>query len=202
MELASGYRLPDERGEIALNVFATDVVGRVELLPLGIFVQAQNIQDEWVLGGELDASLWPWRPLRLRLLAGVAHTVARSAEAALAGRPQVTNPAFPSVQAHLVADWRAPWLGLRLSAEASLIGPRSATFSNALLRGADYSLPAYFYSAVAVSTAGLRLLPAGETSVALRVSNLLNTAFADPGFGGVDVPGLGVTTFLTVVQSL
>src|SRR5262249_44833136 len=49
IELAGGYKLPRERGELSLNIFATDVLGRVEFLPAGNFVEAENIQDEWVL---------------------------------------------------------------------------------------------------------------------------------------------------------
>ena len=41
-----------------------------------------------------------------------------------------------------------------------------------------------------------------ETRAALRISDLLGTVRADPGFGGVDLPPLGRTVSLTLVQSL
>src|SRR5207302_510882 len=54
IEAAGAYKLPKERGELSVNVFATDLLGRVEFLPTGNFIEAQNIADEWVVGGELD----------------------------------------------------------------------------------------------------------------------------------------------------
>jgi iron complex outermembrane receptor protein len=202
LELAGGYRLPNERGELSVNVFATDVLGRVEFLPSGNFVQAENIQDEWVVGGELDSRFVLARPLRLRLLAGIAKTVDRSTGTALLGKPDPLNPLFPTYQFHLIGDYALPFFGLKLSAEVSYIGPRPASFSNALIRGSSYDLDGYVYTALSLSTAGRIIIPHRETSIALRVSNVVNWIWTEPGFGGVDVPAPGLTAFLTVIQAL
>jgi iron complex outermembrane receptor protein len=202
IELAGAYKLPRERGEVSVNVFATDVLGRVEFLPFGNFIEAQNIQDEWVVGGELDGRFVIARPVRLRFSAGIARTVSRSAGAALLGKPDVENPLFPTYQFHLIGDYALPWWALKLSAEVSYIGPRPASFSNALIRGSSYDLDGYVYTALSLSTAGRIIIPKRETSLALRVSNVVNWIWTEPGFGGVDVPAQGVTAFLTIIQAL
>jgi len=202
LELAGAYKLPKDRGEISLNAFTTDVVGRVEFLPFGNFIQAQNIANEWLVGGELDSRFVIARPLHLRFLAGVAHTVARSSGTTLIGKPEVLNSLFPTYQLHLIGDYALPWWGLKLSAEVSWIGPRPSSFSNALIKGAEYDLDGYLYTALSLSTAGRIIIPKRETSLALRVSNVVNWGWTEPGFGGLDVPAQGVTAFLTVIQAL
>jgi outer membrane receptor for ferrienterochelin and colicins len=202
IEAAGAYKLPREKGELSVNVFATDLLGRVEFLPTGNFVQAQNITDEWVMGGELDSRFAVARPLHIRFSAGVARTVARSAGAALLGKPEELNSLFPTYQLHLIGDWALPWWALKLSAEVSYIGARPASFSNALIKGAPYDLGGYVYTALSLSTAGRIIIPRHETSLALRVSNVINQIWTEPGFGGVDVPAQGITVFLTIVQAL
>jgi iron complex outermembrane receptor protein len=202
LELAGGYRLPRDRGEISVNLFGTDILGRVEFLPFASYVQAQNIQDEWVVGGELDSRFVLARPLRVRFSAGAAHTVARATGSALLGKPAVENPLFPTYQLHLIGDYALPWWGLKLSAEVSYIGPRPSSFSNALKAGGSYNVDGYVYTAVALSTAGRILIPHRETKLSLRVSNVANWIWTEPGFGGVDIPAAGITAFLTIVQAL
>jgi iron complex outermembrane receptor protein len=202
IEAAGSYQLPKARGRIAVNVFATDVIGRVEFLPSGNFVQAENIEDEWVMGSELDSRFVLTHALHLQFLVGVARTVAQSTGSALLGKPEVENPLFPAVQLHLIGDYALPWWGLKASAEVSYIGPRTASFSNALIRGGSYDLPGYAYTALSVSTAARHIIAKHDTSLALRVSNVINYQWVEPGFGGVDVPAQGTTVFLTVVQSL
>jgi outer membrane receptor protein involved in Fe transport len=202
LEVVGGYQLPGERGSILANIFATDVIGRVEFLPHGNFVTAENIQDEWVVGGELDSRFVVARPLRLRFSAGVARTIARSPGAALIGKPEVVNPLFPTYQFHLIADYRPLRWGLRLSAEVSYIGPRPASFSNSLILGNVYQLDGYFYTALSAALAGLHVVPQRETNIALRLSNVINYGWVEPGFGGIDVPAQGIVLFLTIVQAL
>jgi iron complex outermembrane receptor protein len=204
IEVAAGYQLPGQRGTISTNVFASDVIGRVEFLPVGNFVQAENIRDEWVVGGELDSRFRLTRALHLRFSAGVARTVALSPGEGLLGKPIVNNPLFPAYQFHLSGDWAVPIprVGLRLSAEVSYIGPREASFSNALIFGAPYQLGGYVFTALALNTSGLHILPRRETRISLRLSDVINYGWVEPGFGGIDVPSQGITVFLTLTQSL
>jgi iron complex outermembrane receptor protein len=200
-ELAVGVRLPNDRGDVQLNTFATKVLGRVEFLPSGSFVIANNIQDEWLVGGELASHLVLLHSLRASLQASVARTVQRSGmTVGLLGKPTVTNPLFPRFQVGTTVDYSLPWAGLRLSGDLDLVGPRSASFSNALQRGVPYDRPAYIYSALAVSAAGPWLVANRPSRIALRVSDLLDRRWTEPGFGGIDIPTQGITIFLTAVQ--
>jgi outer membrane receptor for ferrienterochelin and colicins len=201
-EVAVGVRLPRDLGNVEANGFVTRVLGRVEFLPTGSFIIANNTQDEWLTGGELSAHLLPLKHLRATLLASVARTVGRSGTIeGLLGKPVVTNPLFPKYQAGGILDYTLPWAGIHLGAELSFVGPRETSFSNALQRGGPYEAKAYLYSALSASVAGRFVLRDRETRLALRMSDALDRRWGEPGFGGVDVPTQGRTAFLTVVQA-
>jgi iron complex outermembrane receptor protein len=200
-ELAVGVRLPGDIGDVQLNGFVTKVQGRVELLPTGSYIIANNTQDEWLVGGEMASHFVPSKRLRASLHGSVARTVQRSGTIlGLLGKPVVTNPLFPKFQVGTILDYTPAWAWLRLSAELAYVGPRSTSFSNAVLMGASYDLGAYVYSALAVSASGPLLLPERESRISLRVTDVMNRRWAEPGFGGIDVPTQGVTAFVTLVQ--
>lgn len=197
-ELEGGLRLPGGFGEIQANMFVTNALGRVEFLPRGDFVVAANIENEWITGGEFQSRFVIFEPLRIRLLAGVARSVSRSVT--VLGAPDVVDPLFPTVQVHLLTEYQAPFWALRFVAELSGIGPRSASVSNARLNMSAYDLKAYAFAAVTASTAGIELIPRCPTRFALRVSDLFDTRWVEPGFGGVDVPTQGRTVLLKLTQ--
>jgi iron complex outermembrane receptor protein len=201
LELAAGLRLPSELGDVQVNGYLTDIRGRVEFLPTGSYIIASNTQNERVVGGELTSHLVPWKRLRVNLMAGMAHTVRRTGMVeGLLGKPVVTNPLFPEYQLGSIFDALLPWAGLRASVELDLVGPREGSFSNAVLKGSDYDTPAYVYSATSLSAAGPLIFSDRPTRIALRVSDLLNARWTEPGFGGVDIPTQGITVLLTVSQ--
>ncbi len=201
VELAGGYQLPGDWGDITINGFVTSVLGRVEFLRLGNFAVAHNNTDEWVAGGELDARLRPHPRLQLRLAVGYAGTVARSPPIIITGAPELSFPLFPPIQAHLIGTFLLPFANLRLSAEVSLIGARSASQSNALTAGKDYQYEPYVQTAAVLALPPTKLWGDRDTSASFRVENLLGWQYADPGFNGVDVPAQGRTFFLQVSQS-
>lgn len=201
VELAAGYALPNERGELSVDLFGTDVNGRVEFLQHGLYLQAFNLPSETVVGGEAEARLQLAKPVHLRANLGVAKVVEQETAAMLSGLPLVTQPLYPVLQAHLLADFLLPWGGLRIAPELAFVSARETSQSNALINNASYSLPAYLDTALSISTAKRRLFADTETSAALRVDDLLDTRWAEPSVGGIDVPSMGRTAFLTVVQS-
>jgi iron complex outermembrane receptor protein len=202
VELAGGYGFAGGQGEITLNVFGTDILNRVEYLQQSLFLQAQNIANEYLVGGELDLRYAPIKALALRLSSGVARTVSESYKFTQATNTQVTNALYPAVQAHGSADWAIPFVGLHLFGEVTFISERSASQSNAVLSGSAYTLPAYVTTSAALSTGPRKFFGDRETTVSLRCSNLLNTIWSDSGFAGVDVPAQGRTFLLTLVQAL
>jgi iron complex outermembrane receptor protein len=201
VELAAGWGFSGV-GEVLINVFATNVIGRVEFVPNGLFLQAQNTSAEWVAGGELDGRFKIAKVINLRIGAGVARTIASSEGSFITGAPQVVNPLFPLVQVHALADYLLPVVGLKLGVEVSYIGSRSASQSNALLAGSAYELPGYVYTAASVALPPRTLFGNRETSASLRVTNPLGLQWGEPGFGGYDVPSPPIAAMLTVVQQL
>ncbi len=202
-ELAGGYRLGDV-GEVSANLFVTQVTGHVEFVQRGIYLEAENALDEVFVGGEVDARFRLAHALQLRTGIGVAKSVVktRDEQAVVIGGSEVEQPFFPPYQVHLIADYTLPLLGLRLSPEVSYIGARMASQSNALRNGEAYELPAYLYTAVALSLPEQKLFGDRPTAVSLRVSNLLDTRYAEPGYGGIDIPAQGRTVFLTLSQGI
>ena len=202
-ELAAGVRL-GSLGEVSANVYLTEVEGRVEFKQRALFLTAENSADELFAGGELDARLRLLDPLTVRLGAGYVTLLSREEKAAeeLIEAPKVELPLFPALQAHLLVDFLIPVVHLRLSPELSYVGPRQASQSNALQHMGNYELDAYFYTAVALSLPEQKLLGDRPTSASLRVTNLLDEGWPEPGFGGIDLPGQGRTVLLTVRQGL
>jgi outer membrane receptor protein involved in Fe transport len=200
-EVALGVRLPEGWGDAQVNGFITNVRGRVEFLPTGSYLIADNTQDEIVAGGEFAAHVVPIKRLRLNLHASMAKTVSRSGTIeGLLGKPDVPNPMFPTYQFGAIADLSLPWSGLILSGELSQIGARPASFSNSVIRGTGYDLAPYVFSALALSATGPLLLDNRPSRISLRIDDLFNQRWTEPGFGGIDVPSQGITTMLTIRQ--
>lgn len=202
VDLGAAWRLPSGLGEIAANVYVEAVNQRVEFMQTGLYLEAQNVSNEWVVGGELDARVNVLKSLQLRLAGTFARTVQSTGDADLEGMPQVVNPLFPPYQLHLLATWTLPWAGIKVAPEVSYVGPRAASNSNALEQGSAYEIPGHFYTALAVSMPAKNLFGGTETSFSLRLTNLLDERYAEPGFGGIDVPASGFGAMLTLTQSL
>ncbi len=200
VELAGGYGL-GELGELSLNLFVTSVAGRVEFIRKGLFQQAQNIAEEWVVGGELDSRFKVARSFQLRAAAGVARTVSRKTTST-GVISDAANPMFPTVQVHLIADYALPWAGLRAAVELSYIGSRNATHYNILDKGSVYALPGYVYTAASLALPPRKLFADRETSLSVRLTNVLNQHWIEPGTGGIDLPSQGFAAQLTVLQTL
>jgi iron complex outermembrane receptor protein len=200
-EAALAYGFPDSLGEVQLNLFATDVLGRVEFLQRGSYLVAENIANELVAGAELYAVYELSKALRMTGSASVARTVARSDHSVVEDPRRVLNPLYPWFQLHGIVDYVLPWAGgVQLSAEASLIGPRSASQSNSALRSGMYFLRPYFSGAVSASL-HRKFFGPRTTAINLRVSHILDN-HVDSGFAGVDVPSQGLTASLLVTQSI
>jgi len=199
-ELAGGYRLGG-RGEVIANAFITRVHGRVDYVQEGIYFRADNGAPETLAGGEAELRMRVIAPLEVRIGVGIATTVSKrqQGDASTAGLV-VQQPVFPPMQAHVLADYTIADWGVHISPEASWISPRSASQTNALERYADYTVPGYLYTALAV-TWRKQLWSGHATSVQLRCNNLLDRRYVDPGYNGVDLPALGRTVFLGMTQT-
>ena len=55
----------------------------------------------------------------------------------------------------------------------------------------DYSLPSYGLLDIGIASLGIKVFGEQETRFTLKCSNLLDQRYVEPGFLGIDVPGLG-----------
>lgn len=200
LELAGGYRIGGD-AEILSNVYVMMVDGLVEFTQRGLFLRAENARDDVIAGAELESRVSVHRDMDLQLGVGYSQTVSSAAreERVVLGVVEPDQALFPALQAHLIGTWRLPVLRaweLSVSPELSYVSARPASQSNVLEEGRAYALPAYFYTALAIH-ARVPLGSSGGLRLRLRATDLLDDRPAEPGFGGVDVPGLGRTMFLT-----
>ena len=141
------------------------------------------------------------RWLQLRLGLGLARSVAVEANQTIVGLPEVRNALFPALQAHASAV--AACLPGELASPPRCRDLRARRLAvQRAASGNAYAVPAYVYPGWRRARRTWRWLGDRGTSFTLRVSNLLNQRWAEPGFGGVDVPTQGITALLTLTQGL
>jgi len=98
---------------------------------------------------------------------------------------------------------RSDVLPMQVASQASLVGPRTASEMNIREHGEVYRLPAYGLVDVSLGTAGVRFLSRNrETTLMIKVSNLLGRRGPDPGFAGVDYPLPGRNVMFQLRQEL
>jgi hypothetical protein len=93
-------------------------------------------------------------------------------------------------------------LPVNLFTEARYVGWVPASQSNFTANGHElYSIPPAFVADLTFSNADLYLFGDQETSLSFKVSNLFDTLYIQPGYGGIDYPGLGRTFAVRLRQS-
>ncbi len=199
-ELLGSYRRP-LLWSIQASVFATSVEQLVTYLQTTKYFEASNGPARWFFGGELELE---WTPLReLAFTASGSLVVPRLDPAAQVSALGAAMPIFPALQGRVAVDWAMAFLrGAHLSAQLRVVGPRLASESNAVELYRGYALPTYAVVSASAALLDQRWLKARKTSLKLRVDNLLDTRFAEAGYGGVDLPALGRSVMFTVSQEL
>ena len=89
---------------------------------------------------------------------------------------------------HAILSYRLPLAGAQVSGEVSYVSSRTSSQSNALQRGRVYELPGYVWVGASVSSGARRIFGTLSSWAELRVSNLLDTRYAEPGTGGSICP--------------
>ena len=182
------------------------MIGLVEYVLHDTNLQAENAVDEDIVGAELAARTGPAPWLMVQLGAGVAGVVGQRLDPDLAlvsGTDRGIAPTFPTIQAHLLAEFRIPSVDVRVAPEVSVVSARSASpveqtcSPSRRLRESGrtpWSLPA---SPRRRSTSG----PRTPTSISMRVTDIFGTQGNEPGFNGIDYPTLGRRAWLNVTQA-
>lgn len=184
----------------------THISDRVEYVSRGNLFIADNLTDSNTFGVEADAS-WDARVVRLIGTASYQTTSvdrpsvqAARFNVAYGTRPQPSD--FPHWLAQLRANVPIPAAFLELSVVCAYVGKRKATVENILRLGEIYYLPRTFVLGAHVTTHDLRFWDGRETRISLHAEDLLGSGYTGGGILGVDVPPVGRSFFLRVLQQL
>ncbi len=168
----------------AVNGFRTRVTDKVELVPLGDNFISANLGTQDSTGYE---ATFQWVPGRLGIEGSTSwqRTDNRSLDA-LRQPLEAPTALYPTHAHRLRVNYR---LGHRGNFELSTLraGARRGTDSNFRFTPGlrPYTTPAY----TRVDLACTSFFHVGRVN--LRINNLLGEAYAEPGFGGIDLPGRG-----------
>jgi iron complex outermembrane receptor protein len=116
--------------------------------------------------------------------------------------PDVPPPLVPSYWGLGGVRFSLPIPRLTVDVSWKMVGERGASQSNIVANGNNsYALPSYSSLNAAASVVLTPFGPTRETRLTLSGRNLLNQKYFEPGFGGIDIPGLGLTIMLNATQS-
>ncbi len=172
----------DEQLLFTLTLYRLEVEQLIELQPFGISQRWDNRGEQRGEGAAFEAR---WQPGRHQLgLTTSWHDMRLYREAPLVPTVDVPTAAAPRLMA--TADWRWRESAREVGLAARHVSSRRASDSN-IERNFDtvYTLPSYTL---------LRLHALhewGAHRLTLSIDNLLDERYAEPGHGGVDVPGAG-----------
>src|SRR5262245_49634226 len=165
---------------------------------LGGTFYGQNEVAPTTYGAEIDvtARLWRCEPY-----ARVSKPWFKNSFQVETG-PDVPPPLVPSYWGLGGVRFSLPMPRLTFDVSWKVVGERGASQGNIVANGGNsYALPQYNLLNAAASAVLTPLGRTRETRVTLSGRNLLNQKYFEPGFGGIDIPGLGVTIMLNAAQS-
>lgn len=166
---------------LSANAYRLTVRDKTELLPLGANLQPQNSGRQEGKGWEGEA-LWQLGAQRWRAQLAWADTDDHF-QPRLQPLQVTPTASYPRLVARLSWQYLHADLG-QFALSARHVSPRRASKSNSqenLLR--PYQLASY-----ALADANWQR-SLGRHTLALRVSNLFDRQYAEPGYGGIDLPG-------------
>ncbi|MBK8481213.1 MAG: TonB-dependent receptor [Proteobacteria bacterium] len=213
--LGSGILLFERelRLDVLVNGFLNLVNGKVEYVQAGNFTRAENSSDLRTIGVESGLRARLREQLSAYLNFSWQQTATRAcllADVSLCQRQAEMNPLYPTTLLSFGAAYRLPALKLRASLYGAYVARRWASQANRAENvpfagggGFDskaYRLPSYLLLNLVLSTPSLSWGPLRRTAFSVGAYNLLNSGLVEPGFGGIDTPGLGLTALASVRQ--
>ncbi len=195
---------------VLVNGFYTDLRNKVEYVQAANFTRAKNSSDVASAGVEGSVQVGVGAFTGYLNLSWQRSFMQRCLldDESLCQQLGEFSYLFPEVLASAGAVYRLERLRTTASLSGTLVGERWASLSNRQQRvpsesGAGYDfkayrLPAYLLLDASVSSRLLEWGEGGGLSVTLTAKNLLNQATVEPGFSGIDIPGLGRTVLLSL----
>ena len=185
-ELELSYR-PIRQVSVRTDVAWSRLHNKAEFTPQGPNTVARNLAELEVLSWETSADAkidWLLGYASFEIQRSVRNLGQDGYLPRLVERG-ATN--YPDYIARLGAEL-APLRHLKVGAQASYVGPRPASDSNALALGRTYTLPAYLMLNASLSLVEVPLFPSAPFELSLYCHNLSDVHVADPGFTNVDYP--------------
>lgn len=173
---------------LTLTAYKLEVQKQIELLPFGLNSRWGNRGTENGYGAETELR-WQQGAHQFGLTTSWQDTMVEQ-NAPLLPELDVQTASAPRLLAAI--DWRYRWTSAETGLEARYVSRRRASDSNidVNLREA-YTLPDYtlwrFHASKRWAT----------HRIGCAVDNLFNEAYADPGYGGIDLPGTPRTVWLS-----
>ncbi|WP_342120068.1 TonB-dependent receptor plug domain-containing protein [Pseudoduganella sp. OTU4001] len=174
---------------LSANAYQLTVRDKTELLPLGANLQPQNSGRHEGKGWEGEA-LWQTGAQRWRAQLAWADTEDHF-QPRLQPVQVTPTASYPRLVARVSWQYLHAALG-QVAVSARHVSPRRASKVNSqenLLR--PYQLASYALADVNWQRS------LGRHTLALRVSNLFDRQYAEPGYGGIDLPGEGRTATIS-----
>ncbi|HIA12703.1 MAG TPA: hypothetical protein EYN69_11640 [Flavobacteriales bacterium] len=187
-EIFFGTRLTDLN--IGVNVYYSRITDFAEFKfsEMIVLPYPENSANINAIGGEIELKFVPTKIPNLSAFANLSyvHTDQSSKEEASFKRPLFAHSSGNFGASY---DWEKSHL--RFFAIGRFIGKRLADKYNIFKNKEDYDLPGYSLLDVGISSLDIKIFGEQETRFTLKCSNLLGQQYVEPGFLGIDVPGLG-----------
>jgi outer membrane receptor protein involved in Fe transport len=191
-----------KRFSVDVSFYGQQVDNFIDFRPTGNNFVALNITTpQRALGGEVAFNLVTGPVTTNGALAVQARDIT-SDLARIGAIDPLSAPTFPGLKGFLSSNLAIRAAHLNLNASVRGVGARYSTALNTEANNRQaYRLAPYATVDAAISTIGLSLFGGTETSFALSARNLLDTRFAEPGFGSVDIPNIGRTFLLEIREA-
>ena len=187
-EVFFGTQLTDLN--VGVNVYYSRITNFAEFIFTEDIVLPfpKNVANINAIGAELDLKFMPAKMPNLRGFGNLSyvHTDQSSEE-----EESYQRPLFAHISGNFGASYDWVKSHLRFFAIGHFIGERSADRYNVFKNKEDYSLPSYGLLDIGIASLGIKVFGEQETRFTLKCSNLLDQRYVEPGFLGIDVPGLG-----------
>ncbi|MDB5101575.1 MAG: TonB-dependent receptor [Cyanobacteria bacterium RYN_339] len=180
--------------DLVANAYYSHVTDKIGFVAQGGNSRAVNQSQLDSVGLEGEAK-WRWRFLHGSVNTSVQTTASLdqdTAGASVPGRPE----AYPTYMLNAGVGAPLGFVPLGAYLESRLVGAVPATQGNFATNGlVDYALPPVLLLDFTLSSKEWTLGD-GALSASVKLANILDSADAQPGFGGIDYPGAGRTLLL------
>jgi outer membrane receptor for ferrienterochelin and colicins len=183
-----------------LSLFYTHITDFAQIDTASVISRAQNNATIDSVGGEAYLQVQFFKR-RLNAFASLSYVWTHKESQSLIPGQSTSGPTalFPAFTSSVGVSMTFPRAYLRLFATDNYIFRRYADPSTVAFTDAQRptSYPDYNALSAGVASSGLRFFRNQETIFMVKVSNVLNQSYREPGYLGIEVPGEKVSVWVT-----